>query len=194
MAEVLGTVWLHVGLATAGATGGPTVPDTTVLVPLRTPFDPMLVMATGEQLTGMSLPRNNTTGWLVSALHSSIDAREPAVKCWPDSVTTLPADSPVHDGAEGFELSHVTPAAVDVMLNVCVAADALVTLVASNTLPMTIVNSPVVASNLEVRLTRSTSPPKSARSCGSLSAPPLRTVSPVLPAAPVRHSFCISCW
>ena len=174
IAEVLGTVWVHVGAP--AVTGGPTVPDFTTFAPESVPVPLMLVMAIAEQLTGTSFPRNNITDWLGSALHCSMDARLPLSNPAPLMVTESPPARPVHTGAVGTELLHVTPAAVDEKLSVGVAADALVTLVASRTLPMTMAIRPMVASNLEVRLTRSTSPPKSDRSLGTLSAPPVRSV------------------
>src|ERR1039458_5393235 len=121
MTDVLGTVWVHVGVP---AEGGPTVPVFMVLVPASTPLDEMLVRASGEQLTGMSLPRKRIWGCVGSELHCSIEASEPAVKFPPLMVTTSPAASPEHTGAEGLELLHVTPAAVEVSESVCVAAAA----------------------------------------------------------------------
>ena len=143
----LATVIVHVGVPTAG---GPVVPDTTVFIPASFPAEVMLVRARAVQLTGMSLPRKRIWDWAGSALHSSIEANEPAVKFAPLTLTMSPPARPEHTGAVGLESLHVTPAAVEVRLSVCVAAAALlVTLVANNTEPATRVRTPAAESNLE---------------------------------------------
>ena len=53
------------------------MPWTMVKTLERMPVDGTVVMASGVQLTGMSLLKALMTGWLGSALHSSTDAREP---------------------------------------------------------------------------------------------------------------------
>jgi hypothetical protein len=111
MTDVLGTVCVHVGTPAAG---GPTVPILTTLVPDNTPVDEMLVRARGEQLSGMSVPRKRICPCVVSALHCSIEASEPGVKCAPLTTTESPPASPEQIGTDGLESSHVTPDAVEV--------------------------------------------------------------------------------
>ena len=186
MTDVDGTVWVQVGVPTVG---GPVVPVATVLVPASTPAAEMLVRASLVQLMGMSLPRKRIWGCVGSELHCSIEAREPAVKCAPLIVTTSPPASPEHTGAEGLVLLHVTPGAVEVSDSVCVAADALVTLVTSIKVPMTRVSTPVAVSNLEVFLKPSTSPPVGSPRAGPFDPPRAITLQYCLPALPL-----LPCW
>ena len=115
MTDVLGVVWVHVGVP---VTGGPTVPVAMVCVPVRTPVPEMFVSAKGEQLTGMSLPRNKIWGCVGSELHCSMEASELSVKCAPLAFTMSPLANPLQTGAVGTELLHVTPAAVEVSFSV----------------------------------------------------------------------------
>jgi hypothetical protein len=147
MVDDVGTVWLQV----AGwlGVGGPTVPVFMMWVPLSLPLlGPVLgivVMANGEQLTGMSLPRNKTTGWAVSALHCSMEARDPGENPVPDTLTTSPLASPEQMGAEGLLLSHEAPAAEVVRDSVVVAAPLTpATLVATIAPPAITATTPTV--------------------------------------------------
>ena len=129
----LATVMVHVGVPTAG---GPVVPLTMVLVPASFFAVEMLVSASGVQLMGMSLPRKRIWDWVGSELHSSIEANEPAVKFAPLTLTTSPPAKPEHTGAVGLVSLHVTPAAVDVRLSVCVAAaDAMDAMLKATSVP-----------------------------------------------------------
>jgi hypothetical protein len=159
MVDDVGTTWLQV----VGwfLMGGPTVPVAMVCVPLRSPVAGMVTSASVEQLSGMSLPRKKITGWLVSELHSTMEAKAPGEKPVPETLTTSPEASPEQMGADGLVLSHEAPAADVLNDRVLVAAVALVTSVVSNIPPDTTAMIPTVASNLEVRLTRSKFPPLS---------------------------------
>jgi len=77
-------------------------------------------------------------------------------------------------------LTHVTPGAVDVSDSVVAAADALVTFVASNTVPTTKVSTPIAATNLEVCLKPFTSPPFGPPTAGPFGLASC-DLSPVLP-------------
>src|ERR1700691_1559705 len=131
MVEVLGTVWSQV--VGCPEMGGPVIPPTRVLLPVRSPLDfPVEGMVTSEsmvQLTGTSLAKKKITGCVASELHSTIEARAPGANPVPDTLMTSPAATPLHTGAVGLVSLHVAPAAVvasdNVVDDVDTAADAL---------------------------------------------------------------------
>ena len=156
--DVVVPMAVQLGFATALPNGGPVVPWTIVLVPDRLPDAAMSVIASGVQLTGMLFIKKNTCDCAGSSLHSSMEASAPALNPVPVTATTSPPASPLHTGAAGLVLVQVTPAEVLVSLRV-VAAYALVTLPTTSAAPAIDDSTPNAASNLEIRLTRFTSPP-----------------------------------
>ena len=108
------------------------------------------------------------------------EASEPGVKPLPANVMTSPPARPQQTGAVGLVLLHVTPAAVDVSVSVCVAADALVTLVTSNTVPATRVKTPTADINLEAAFETLHVPPSRTAHGGTVRSRPMRSVFPVL--------------
>jgi len=98
--------------------GGPIVPEPRVSVSEKSPlFGPELgivVSPSREQLTGMTWPRNKTTGWLGSLLHCALQAKAPGEKSVPVTVSTVPFAMPVQTGDPGVVLSQNAPGVVDV--------------------------------------------------------------------------------
>jgi hypothetical protein len=102
---------MHVG--EKPVTGGPVTPSTIVCVPVRSPEVflelEIVVRARAVQLTGMYWFRNETTGWLGSLLHWTIEAVAPGVNPVPATVRTSPPARPVQMGSRTLELLHFTP-------------------------------------------------------------------------------------
>jgi hypothetical protein len=117
-------------------------------VPLVFPLLGIVTSASGEQLTGRSLPKKKITGWAGSELHCTIEAREPGENPVPATWTTSPPAKPLQMGSAGLLLLHVTPGAVLVRDRVVVAAALTATsLIATMALPLSTRSAPSVESN-----------------------------------------------
>jgi len=140
--------------------------------PLFAPVLGIVTIARAEQLTGMSLPRKKMTGLRRVGVALDDRGQRPGGESRPGDVHGLTRGQNCWQiGMAELVSLHVAPAPEWSKLRVVVAADALVMLVARSTPPLTTANMPAAATNLDIRLKRSTIPPYKRTAGGGAGGP-----------------------